>query len=85
MTLLFCYAFSAILCPRGHDTAGEEYEENQTKSITTLSTILYPVTKAYHAQFVSVIPLLEGLQSHMYSPLQLTVVFDYRLRIKSLH
>lgn len=62
MTLLLCSAFSILLCPRGHDTAGEEYEENQTESITTLSTILYPITKAYHAQFVSVIPLLEGLQ-----------------------
>lgn len=31
MTLLLCFAFSALLCPQGHDTAGEEYEENQTK------------------------------------------------------
>ena len=56
MTLMLCIALSVVLRPCGPDTAGWEYGENQTKINSTPSTIPYPITKAYRAQFVSVIP-----------------------------
>lgn len=58
MVVLLWPASTSLLGSRGPDTVEKTTEKIKQKSISTLSTTPYPITKAYCAQFVSVIPLL---------------------------